>query len=58
MGENKKKEGKEIRWLGHVGIISRAITGCAGVMDQERISEGATGKFLGAVVKQVDPSHP
>ena len=54
----RRREKEEIFWLGHMGIISRAITGCAGVMGQERISEGATGKCRGALVRHVDPSHP
>ena len=47
MGENEKKEGKEIRWLGHVGIILRAITGCAGVMEHKGFLRGQQASFLG-----------
>lgn len=47
MGRRRRRK-EEIRWLGHVGIISRALTGCAGVMGQERISvRGQQASVLG-----------
>lgn len=38
--------------------IRELLQDVLGLWSPERISEGATGKCLGALVRHVDPSHP